>query len=105
MARAVVEEYQELARDMMGNVMLVPGRLITSQDVTYTSSTATANAFNKLTSYVFIQTEATMAWVKFGASPTADAADGNQLIPAGGGRFFKVDPNQSLKVALYDGAT
>jgi len=104
MAIATVTEYESLAEDSRGNTVPVPMEpAIASQSVSYTTSAAVTNAFNKRTRFVYVQTNDTNGHVKFGASPTAAATD--RLIIAGDGAFFGVHPLIDMKVAVYDGSS
>lgn len=83
-----------------GTVTPMPDIPIRTYAVTYTSSTASSNAWHNQTTYIGITCTA-LAHYLMGADPTADAGD--TIIPAGEHLYIPVVAGQ--KIAFYDGTT
>ena len=102
MATAKISEYANLAQDQSGKVVPVAGEpAIAVQEVTYTSTTASA-AFNEQTRFVRIIADA-KAHYEFALVPTAAATDA--YLPIDTPEYFGVPLNVGMKVAFYDGTT
>lgn len=101
-ATCKISEYERLVVDEAGRI--VPVALepaVTTQNVSYTSSTASA-ALNAETRFVRIVCDAKAHFV-FGAAPTATATA--PFLAADSPEYFGVARGSSLKVAFYDGQT
>ena len=100
MAVLNITEYEELARDSQGNVILAGKEpRVTSQSVTYTTSAQSA-AFNGKTRYIRVVADA-VAYLDFGSNPTSTTSD--TRLPSGVVEFYGVEPGQ--KVSAYDGTS
>ncbi len=99
MAGCLITEFRGQGREDSGKDIPVAGREVTTQAVTYTSSTQSA-AFNGATRMVRIIADAAVFLV-FGANPTATATA--IKVPANTVEYFSVTPGE--KVACYDGTT
>lgn len=97
-----VTEYETvIGLNVGGQVILVPQEpALTTQVISFTTSTECDDAFNVKTRFVRLWSTA-KTHIKFGASPTATAND----TPLTGtqGEFFGVQPGH--KVAAYDGSS
>ena len=104
MATAIVTEFTDsgvVAGQHRVEMAKVPW-VVDPQVVSFTTSTATTNAFNSGTTYVRIQADAKAHFV-FGTAPTADAND--PWVVANVPEYFSVGLNSGLKVAFYDGTS
>ena len=98
-ATCKINEYSELMVDSSGRtVMVAKEPAIAKQQVTYTTTTASA-AFNAATKFVRIVCDA-KAHFEFGSAPTATATD--SYYPADTPEYMGVDAAD--KVAFYDGS-
>lgn len=101
-ATCVVGEYGMLSDALNGETVQVAQGLITSQAVTYTTSTQ-SSAFNAATRFIRVVCDA-KAHFKIsitGANPTATAND--QWVGADAPEYFGVVAGQ--KIAFYDGSS
>ena len=100
MAILNITEYEDLARDSQGNVILAGKEpRITSQNVTYTTSAQSA-AFSGKTKYIRVVADA-VAYLDFGTNPTSTLTD--TRLPSGVVEFYGVEPGH--KVSAYDGTS
>jgi len=99
MATLWITEYESMA-NVGGGIAQVPKEpAVTTQAVTYSSSTASA-AFNAKTTLIGVRASA-LAHLNFGLTPVATAL--MPPISSGETRYFGVNPGD--KVAAYDGTT
>lgn len=99
MAGCLITEFARQGEDDRGNDMPIAGREVTTQAVTYTSSTQSA-AFNGATRMVRVIADADV-YLAFGANPTATATA--IRLPANAVEYFAVKPGEL--VACYDGSS
>lgn len=98
-ADCYISEYSDILQDPNGREVPVAGAPITTQRVTYTTSTQ-SSAFNARTRFIRIVCDAA-AHFAFGANPTATA--NNPYVPANAPEYFGVTPGQ--EIAVYDGSS
>lgn len=103
MATAIVVEFDAKGEAINGREVQLPKYpAVARQPVTYTTSTATSNAFNGRTTYVGFIADA-KAHFAVAASPTATA--NSEWVPADIWHFLSVEPGSGLKIAFYDGSS
>lgn len=101
-ATCKISEYANLVMDEAGRIVPVAIEpAITTQEVTYTSSTQSA-AFNASTRFVRIVCDAKAHYV-FGGNPTATATA--PYLATDSAEYFGVARGSALEVAFYDGTT
>ena len=99
MAKAWIQEYGRVSRDMDNIVAQAPQEpAVASQTVAFTTSTQSA-AFSDKTVLVRILADAECR-LAFGADPTAD--DDSLPLPAGASEYFGVKAGD--KVAIFEAA-
>jgi hypothetical protein len=103
MATAIAVEFDDQGRSQGAHRIQVPMYpAVTRQVVSFTTSTATSNAFDGKTTMVGIIADA-KAHFAVAAAPTATA--NSEWIPADTWLFFGVEPGSGLKIAFYDGTS
>lgn len=102
MATAIVVEFDAKGEAIKGREVQLPKYpAVARQSVTYTTSTATASAFNGRTTYIgFITTG--KAHFALAASPTATTSF--EWVPADTWHFISVEPGSGLKIAFIEGS-
>lgn len=103
MATAIVVEYDDQGRSQGAHrIETVMYPAVTRQVVSFTTSTATTNAFNDKTTVVGIIADAK---AHFAVATTPTATANSEWIPADQWLFFGVSPGSALKIAFYDGSS
>lgn len=105
-ATCKISEYGEIVKDASAVVVPVASEpAITTQTVTYTTSTQSAK-FNARTRFVRIVCDAKAHFV-FGTDPTADADDPylSQDTPEYFGIGYQTSGTEDFEVAFYDGSS
>jgi hypothetical protein len=98
MATVYITEYARQARDASGFQMVVADEPpVTSQTVTIGGSSVQSNAFNDLTRFVRVSTDAICS-IAFGTNPTATAAA--RRMPANTTEYFGVPQGGAYKIAV-----
>ena len=96
MATLYIEEYQDVGKDEDGNIMPIPGALVTNQKVTIAGTSAQSAAFNSRTKYLTILTDTACQFVT-GSNPTASAT--SLFCPANFSRSFQLKDGHT-KIAV-----
>lgn len=89
MAGLFVEEYANL-HFQEGSVFPIPSKLIAVTEVTITTETDMAQAFDVRTKFVNLTAEGACHF-KLGVHAAITATTGDRFLPAGASRFFAVD--------------
>ena len=98
MAVLFITEFARQGRDASGYRMVVPEEPpLANQTVNITASSVQSSAFNPLTKFVRIHTDAICS-VSFGTAPTATAT--NMRMAANTAEYFSVPLGASWKVAV-----
>ena len=98
MATVYITEYARQGRDASGFQMVVADEPpVANQTVAIGGSSAQSSAFNALTRFVRISTDAVCA-IEFGAHPTATTS--TRRMPANTTEYFAVPQGASYKVAV-----
>lgn len=100
MATLWISEYESIGNAGGGIAQLAKEPSVTSQTITYTTSTAATTAFNDKTKFIRVIASAD-AYLAFGPAPTATAT--SLYLPSGTAEYFAV--NSGEKVAAYDGTS
>jgi len=96
MAKVYITEYSDLARDVPG--MIIPVAFepcVTTQIVAIGGSTVQSSAFNAVTKFVRLHSDAICS-VAFGVNPVATTS--TQRVAAGATEYFKVSPGHKIAV-------
>lgn len=96
MANGYIKEFAEAGLGSHGNVQLGEEPAITSQTVTFTTSTQSAT-LNAGTTIVMVRTD-TAGYIQFGTNPTASSS--TEPIGANETVWRSVAPNSGLKIAF-----
>lgn len=98
MAVVFITEYARQGRDASGYQMVVADEpAIANQTVAITAGSVQSNAFNALTRFVRVSTDAVCS-IEFGTNPTATAT--TRRMPANTTEYFAVPLGASYKVAV-----
>ena len=100
MASAFITEYSEMATEPSGETIPVGGKIVDTQEVSFTVS-AQSLAFKNKTRFVRVVTDA-KAHIAFGTgNPTATVSD--PFVPSNTPEYFGV--KKGSKIAFYDGSS
>ena len=98
MATVYITEYARQGRDASGFQMVIADEPpVANQTVAITVGSVQSNAFNALTRFVRVSTDAICS-IEFGANPTASAT--TRRMPANTTEYFAVPIGQSWKLAV-----
>lgn len=98
MAVVFITEYARQGRDAAGFQMVVADEpAVANQTVAITAGSVQSSAFNALTRFVRVSTDAVCS-IEFGTNPTATAT--TRRMPANTTEYFAVPQGQSYKLAV-----
>lgn len=98
MATVYITEFARQGRDASGFPMVVADEpAIANQTVAITAGSVQSSAFNALTKFVRVSTDAICS-IEFGANPTASAT--TRRMPANTTEYFSVPLGASYKIAV-----
>lgn len=98
MATVYITEYARQGRDASGFQMVVADEPpVANQTVAITVGSVQSNAFNALTKFVRVSTDAICS-IEFGTNPTASAT--TRRMPANTTEYFSVPLGASYKLAV-----
>lgn len=98
MPTVYITEYARQARDASGFLMVVADEPpVANQTVAIGATSAQSNAFNDLTRFVRVSTDAVCS-IAFGANPTATAT--TRRMPANTTEYFGVPQGGAYKIAV-----
>lgn len=98
MATVYITEYARQARDASGFQMVVADEPpVASQTVAIGGTSAQSSAFNGLTRFVRVSTDAICS-IEFGSNPTATSS--SRRLPANTTEYFGVPQGGSFKIAV-----
>lgn len=96
MSKLYITEYADMAQTVRGGAQVAAQPSVANQVIDYSAGVASSAAFNALTTYVRIHTDAICS-IAFGTAPTATTA--SKRLAADNTEYFGVPIGQSFKVS------